>query len=82
MAEEKKQFEDWQLRIKVERDELLKKAIKLKHFIDNPESKATYAEWEMLRRQMGIMREYISVLTQRCKYYGVIESDDLDTLYI
>lgn len=80
--EEKKQFEDWQLRIKEERNALLKEARKLKNFIDNPESKANNAEWEMLRRQLGIMREYVSILTQRCKYYGLIETDDLDTLYI
>ena len=81
--EEKKQFEDWQLRIKEERNALLKEARKLKNFIDNPEAKASWNEWTMLRRQLSAMREYICALTERRKYYGLIESDDLDnTLYL
>lgn len=78
--EEKKQFEDWQLRIKEERKALLKKAIELQKFIDNPETKATWNEWTMLRRQLSAMREYICALTERCKYYGLIECDDLEVL--
>ena len=78
--EEKKQFEDWQLRIKEERDELLKKTIKLKNFIDNPESKANYTEWELLKEQLRAMRDYLSVLTSR--YYKLIDvSEDLDAFY-
>lgn len=80
--EEKKQFEDWQLRIKEERDELLKKTIKLKNFIDNPESKANYTEWELLKEQLRAMRDYLSVLTRRCRYYKLIDvSEDLDAFY-
>lgn len=80
--EEKKQFEDWQLRIKIEKDELLKKVIKLKNFIDNPESKANYTEWELLKEQLGAMRNYLSVLTRRCRYYRLIDvSEDLDAFY-
>lgn len=78
--EEKKQFEDWQLRLKEEREVLLKKAIKLKHFIDNPESKVNFTEWKLLERQMGAMREYLFTLTQRCRYYGLIESDGSELL--
>lgn len=82
--EEKKQFEDWQLRLKAEREKLLEKAEKLRNFIDNPESKANYREWEMMKRQLGAMREYLAALSERCKYYGLIEpstQDVLDTLY-
>lgn len=82
--EEKKQFEDWQLRIRKEREEILEKAIKLRNFIDNPESQANYREWEMMRRQLNAMREYLCALTDRCKYYGLIEpstQDILDTFY-
>lgn len=80
--EEKKQFEDWQLRLNEEREELLKKAKKLLAFIDNPESKANYTEWEMLREQLGAMRSYLSVLTRRCRYYKLIDvSEDLDAFY-
>lgn len=79
--EEKKQFEDWQLRLKKERDELIKEARKLKQFIDNPESKASWKEWELLRRQMCAMREYICALTERCKFYGLIECEDLEPFY-
>ena len=80
--EEKKQFEDWQLRIKEEREELLEKTKKLLAFIDNPESKANYTEWEMLREQLGAMRSYLSVLTRRCRYYKLIDvSEDLDAFY-
>lgn len=80
--EKEKQFEDWQLRIKEEREELLEKAKKLIAFIDNPESKANYTEWEMLREQLGAMRSYLSVLTRRCRYYKLIDvSEDLDAFY-
>lgn len=80
--EEKKQFEDWQLRIKEERDGLLKKTIKLKNFIDNPESKANYTEWELLKEQLRAMRDYLAVLTRRCRYYKLIDvSEDLDAFY-
>ena len=82
--EEKKQFEDWQLRIREEREEMLKKATKLRNFIDNPESKANYREWAMMRRQLNAMREYLCILTERCKYYELIEpstQDILDTFY-
>lgn len=80
--EEKKQFEDWQLRLKEEREELLKKATKLMLFIDNPESKANYTEWELLKEQLGAMRNLLSVLTRRCRYYNLIEvSVDLDAFY-
>lgn len=83
--EEKKQFEDWQLRLKAEREELLKKAEKLKNFIENPESKANYREWKMMTKQLSAMREYLVVLTERCKYYELIEpsiQDVLATLYL
>lgn len=79
--EEKKQFEDWQLRLKKERDELIKEARELKKFIDNPESKASWKEWELLRRQMGAMSEYVCALTERCKLYGLIECEDLEPFY-
>ena len=79
---EEKQFEDWQFRLKKEREELLEKAKKLLAFIDNPESKANYTEWEMLREQLGAMRSYLSVLTRRCRYYKLIDvSEDLDAFY-
>ena len=79
---EKKQFEDWQLRLIEEREALLEKTKKLVVFIDNPESKANYTEWEMLREQLTLMRNLLSVLTRRCKYYKLIDvSEDLDAFY-
>ena len=79
--EEKKQFEDWQLRIKEERDELLAKVLKLVMFIDNPESKANYTEWMLLKEQLGAMRSYLSVLDKRCKYYGLVERANVEEFY-
>lgn len=80
--EEKKQFEGWQLRLNEEREELLERAKKLVAFIDNPESKANYAEWELLKEQLAAMRHLLSVLTRRCKYYKLIDvSEDLGELY-
>jgi hypothetical protein len=79
---EEKQFEDWQFRLKKEREELLEKTKKLLAFIDNPESEANYTEWEMLREQLRAMRDYLSILTRRCRYYKLIDvSEDLDAFY-
>ena len=80
--EEKKQFEDWQLRLNEERKELLERAKKLVAFIDNPESKVNYTEWELLKDQLTEMRQLLLVLTRRCKYYKLIDvSEDLDAFY-
>lgn len=80
--EEKKQFEDWQIRLRTEREELLTKMIKLVTFIDNPESKANCTEWDLLKEQLGAMRNLLSVLTRRCRYYKLIDaSEDLDAFY-
>lgn len=81
MKDEKKQLEDWQLRIKKEREELLEKTQKLMQFIDDPNSKANYTEWELLKEQLRAMRDYLSVLTRRCRYYKLIEPEDPDAFY-
>lgn len=79
---EEKQLEDWQFRLKKEREELLEKTKKLLAFIDNPESKANYTEWELLKEQLSAMRCLLSVLTRRCMYYKLIDvSEDLDAFY-
>lgn len=74
--EKKTKFEDWQLRIKAEREELLEKLEKLIAFIDDPNSKVSCAEWQQLQDQANAMRSYVSVLTRRCEYYGLIKRTD------
>jgi hypothetical protein len=68
----------WQERLIEERRELLEKTLKLKKSIDNKDFKVNFQEWEFLRNQYGIMREYLRVLTDRCKYYGLVEAENLD----
>lgn len=73
---------DWQARLVEERAELLKKTIALKNTLDDKKNlKLSNREWEMLRLQFGIMREYVQILTDRCVYYGLIEAGDLNLHY-
>lgn len=74
-------FEDWQIRIKEERTELLQRTIKLKNFTDSPNTKLSRKEWEMLMSQLHAMVEYLQALTDRCVYYELIESGDLGIHY-
>ena len=69
---------DWQSRLVDERKELLEKTLKLKKVIDSKDFKVNFVEWEMLRNQYGCMREYLRILTDRCKYYGLIDAENLD----
>lgn len=74
-------FEDWQIRLREERTELLQRTIKLKKFIDSPNTKLNKNEWEMLMGQLQAMKEYLQALTDRCVYYELIESGDLRIHY-
>lgn len=74
-------FEDWQIRLKEERTELLQRTIKLKKYMDSPNTKLNSREWEMLHCQFRYMRELLQVLTDRCIYYELIESGDLGIHY-
>lgn len=76
-----KQFEDWQLRLKDERAELLKKTIELKKTLDDKDCKMNRFEWENLQHQYHLMRELCQVLTDRCIYYGLIDGGDLGLSY-
>ena len=71
----------WQMRLVEERKELLYRTIKLKKAMDDPEKKLNNREWEMLRAQFCFMRDYLQALTDRCVYYGLIESGDLGIHY-
>ena len=73
--------EDWKVRLKEERIALLEKTLKLKNFMDNPDSKLSRREWEMLNNQYYHMREYLQALTDRCIYYNIIEGGDLGIHY-
>lgn len=75
---EKKQFEDWQLRIKAEREELLERLKKLSAFCNDPNSKMNYREWQLLQDQLRAMRNYADIITCRCKYYELIEQENND----
>ena len=71
----------WQRRLVEERKELLYRTIELKKAMDDPEMKLNNREWEMLRAQFCFMRDYLQALTDRCVYYGLIESGDLGIHY-
>lgn len=73
--------EDWKVRLVEEREDLLKRTIALKNAFDNPEFKVNSTEWEMLRSQLCAMREYLQILTNRCKYYNLIDFADMGMLY-
>lgn len=75
--EEKSQMESWLSRLKDERTELLERTLRLKQHIEDPDSKHNKQEWEMLQSQFSFMRDYLQVLTDRCVYYGILESANL-----
>lgn len=73
---------DWQAKLVEERAELLKKTLALKNTLDDKKNlKLSNREWEMLRSQFCVMREYVQILTDRCVYYGLIEAGDLNLHY-
>ena len=69
---------EWQERLLVERKNLLGKVLELRKAFENKEFKLNHEEWEMLRQQHCAMTDYLRVLTQRCKYYGLIDAVDLN----
>ena len=71
----------WQARLLDERKELMEKTMAIQKALDNPDLKMTRREWDMLTRQSWNMKEYLQVLTERCAYYGLIESCDLGLKY-
>ena len=79
--QENVQMEPWLLRLKQERTELLERTLKLRQHIDDPDSKHTKQEWDMLQRQFSFMRDYLQALTDRCVYYGILESANLHLEY-
>ena len=79
--EKKVKFEDWQLRLKAEREELLEKLEKLNAFVSDPNSKVNFTEWSQLQEQARVMRGYIDILTRRCEYYGLIKRIDGNGIY-
>lgn len=79
--EKKAKFEDWQLRLKAEREELLEKLEKLNAFVSDPNSKVNFTEWSQLQDQARAMRGYFDVLTRRCEYYGLIKRADCGGIY-
>ena len=77
MEEIKNDIPAWQERLKQERTELLEKTLKLKVFMDDPNTKLSKREWDMLQLQFSFMREYLQALTDRCVYYGLLEAAKL-----
>ena len=73
--------QDWQERLLKERFDLLQKTMILLKVLDDPDMKLNRKEWDMLSRQSFFMTDYLQVLTERCAYYGLIESCDLGIKY-
>lgn len=72
----------WQLDLVEERKALLQKTINLKNTLDDKKGlKLSNREWQMLQVQFNFMRGYLQILTDRCVYYGLIESGDLGLRY-
>lgn len=71
----------WLRELKQERDELLQKTLKLKVFMEDPNSKLNKQEWDMIQRQFCYQRDYLQALTDRCVYYGILESANLHLEY-
>ena len=72
---------EWQKRLVQERTDLMQKTIRLKKILDDPSVMMCKKEWDMLSRQYYVMSDYIQILTDRCAYYGLIESCDLGINY-
>ena len=72
---------EWKTRLIEERKDLLEKTIKLKKAFDNPALAMSNKEWEMLHEQFYTMSNYLQILTDRCIFYGLMESGDLDIHY-
>lgn len=72
---------DWKTRLIEERKDLLEKTIKLKKAFDDPSLAMSHKEWEMLHEQFSAMKNYLQVLTDRCIFYGLMESGDLGIHY-
>ena len=70
-------MEPWLIRLKDERTELLERTLRLKQHMEDPDSKHNKQEWDMLQRQFSFMRDYLQALTDRCVYYGILESANL-----
>lgn len=70
-------MEPWLSRLKDERTELLERTLRLKAFMDDPNTKLSKREWDMLQRQFSFMRDYLQALTDRCVYYGLLEAANL-----
>lgn len=81
MSSKNTKVEDWKTRLVEERKQLLERTIKLKKAMDNPDMKLNNKEWDMLKYQFRSMREYLQALTDRCVYYELIESGDLEIHY-
>ena len=75
------QFEDWQLRLKEERNALYEKAKKINKSFSDPNFKMSKQEWDLLQRQSYTMKEYLSALNERCVFYGLIEDADTFSNY-
>ena len=72
---------EWKARLIEERKDLLEKTIKLKKAFDNPALAMSNKEWEMLHEQFYAMKNYLQILTDRCIFYGLMESGDLGIHY-
>jgi hypothetical protein len=73
--------EAWKERLVRERFDLMQKAIRLKKIMEDPNEAMSKKEWDMISRQYYVMSDYIQILTDRCAYYGLIESCDLGIHY-
>ena len=75
--EENVQMAPWLWELKQERTELLERTLKLKQYMEDPNSRLNQHEWNMLQRQFSFMRDYLQALTDRCVYYKLLESANL-----
>lgn len=66
-------MQDWQLRVMQERAELRGKIMRIDVFLTNSHGVLRAAEHDRMVRQLRIMREYESVLTERIEAFEVAD---------
>lgn len=66
-------MQDWQLRVMQERAELRGKIMRLDVFLTNSHSVLRAAEHGRMVRQLRVMREYESILTERIEAFEVAD---------
>lgn len=75
MSSKTTKTEDWKTRLLEELKEIHCKAVKLRNFMNDENSKLSRREWSMLERQYHAMDDYQCALLDRCSYHGLLKNE-------